>query len=102
MVAAEALRLQKLDSWRFLAERFQFLDLVDQAADLGFFHLHGAEFDTLADRDPPDDVDDLPSIIDGSFLQLLERGSCSGYGSVDIVEQTVLAPRRVGCTRGAC
>jgi hypothetical protein len=31
-------------------------------------------------------------------LQLLERGSCSGYGSVDIVEQTVLAPRRVGCT----
>ncbi len=46
-VAAEDFAAQKFNAVCLLAERFEFLELVGEAADLGFVHLHRAEFATI-------------------------------------------------------
>ena len=42
-----------------------------QAADLGLFHLHRAQFDTLVDRNASDMVDDPLAVPHASFAQLI-------------------------------
>jgi hypothetical protein len=86
-VAAVAFGFEEFDAWSFLAECFEFLDFVNETSDFGFFHFHGAEFDTLADGDTSDDIDDLLSIFDGSLLKLFESAAGCGDSLVDVIEE---------------
>ncbi len=57
-----------------------------ESPDLGLFHLHGSKFDALADRDATDDIDDLFTIFDRSFLQLFKSAAGRSNGIIDIVK----------------
>jgi len=70
-VAAVHLAPQELDAGAAFAQRFQLFDLVLQAADLGFVHLHRAQFDALVDRDPADVADDPFAVLQAPLAQPL-------------------------------
>jgi len=61
--------------------------ITAKTSDFGFFHFHGAEFDTLADGDTSDDIDDLLSIFDRSLLKLFESATGCCDGLIDVIEE---------------
>ena len=86
-VTAVAFRFQEFNAGSFLAEGFEFFDFVYETSDFCFFHFHGAEFDTLADGDTSDDIDDLLSIFDRSLLKLFESATGCCDGLIDVIEE---------------
>ncbi len=90
-ITAVAFGFHELNAWGFFPEGFEFLDFVNKATDFGFFHFHRAKFDTLADGDSANDIDDLFAIFDRSLLKLLKCAACRRYGLVDIIEEPGVA-----------
>ena len=86
VVAAEDLAAEELHARRPLAERLELLDLVQQAADLGLFHLHRAQLDALLDGDAADVADDAAAVVDGHAGEPLEGLAGGGHGAVDVAE----------------
>ena len=87
VITAEAFRFEELDARCSFAERLEFGDLVFKSTDLGLFHFHGPEFDTILDRDASDVVDDFLAVRDRAFSQLLEGGASGSYGVIDVAEE---------------
>ena len=91
VVAAEHLAAQELDARRPLAERLELLDLVLEPADLGLFHLHRAQLDTLVDGDPANVADDAFAVFESALGELLERFPRGGDRFVRVVKNPVAA-----------
>jgi hypothetical protein len=86
MIAAKDLASQELHALR-AGGPDQFVDLVLQSADLGFFHLFRAEFDALVDADTTDVRDDAFAIFECAAREPVKSLSRSRHGLIHVGEQ---------------
>ena len=94
VVATEYLAPHELDARRPLAEDFQLLDLVGEAADLRLVELHRAELDRILDRDSAD-VGDCPAPpLDAEALELKEGLLGGPHRFIDACEDAVATNER--------
>ncbi len=99
VVAAENFAPHELDARGPPTECFELLDLVLQATDLGFFHLHCSQLDTLVDGNAADVIDDPATVVDGPFGEPLECLSSRDDRFIDTIEYSM--PSLVPATGGS-
>ncbi len=90
VVAADGVALQEFDPRDELHD-LQFLDLVIEAADLGFFEFHAAQLFGLLVANAIDAGDGLGAIFHRDVAELLESARRRGHRVIDGAKDTPIA-----------